>query len=145
VIVISEARLKQLYATALGLFSSATIAATCMAILEPIGGRYLNTILFSAVIFFIYTAIAALIFGFPGFLALNKFGLVRWWSLTAHGALVGLISLVVFISDKLRNVKSLLAVSTIGAIAGFVFWICWRTGRTGKSDKKNVILFLQCI
>jgi hypothetical protein len=126
--------LKQLHATALGLFSSATTAAICLAILEPIGGYYLNTVLFSALIFLIFTIIAAVVFGFPGFLALRKFGLVRWWSLTAHGALVGLISLVVFLSDKIGNGKSLLALTAIGAIAGFVFWICWRTG---ENDKKS--------
>jgi hypothetical protein len=118
----------------LGLFSSSISAAALSAMLDPIGVRSAESVVTTTVVYFVFTSIAAVIFGLPGFLALNKFGLVRWWSLTAYGALVGLISLVVFLSDKIGNGKSLWALTTVGGVAGFIFWVVWRTG---KSDKKT--------
>jgi uncharacterized membrane protein YvlD (DUF360 family) len=124
--------MKQIYATTLGLINSATIAGALLAVLEPIGGRSLSSYGFSFALFSFFTCVVAIVFGLPAFLVLNKFRWIRWWSATLSGALAGFISLLVFLSDKLENSKSILALVTIGAVAGFTFWIFWRAGNADK-------------
>jgi hypothetical protein len=124
--------LKQLHATALGLLCSAAAPAVCLAVLDPIGGRSLESYFISFFAFFVFTAIAAVAFGLPGFLYFKKRRWIRWWSMTAYGACVGLVALVIFLNTKADRFETVMAFITLGGAAGLVFWMVWRHGDAAK-------------
>ncbi|RQO62756.1 hypothetical protein DBV14_03610 [Variovorax sp. KBW07] len=62
------------------------------------------------------------------FFVLNKLKLVRWWSATVSGILVGAITLLAVRVGGSIDFSTLLRFALLGGGAGLLFWIVWRMG-----------------
>jgi hypothetical protein len=75
-------------------------------------------------VLYFYALVATLVIGLPSFIALRKFGLVRWWSSTACGFFVGALVLIVIDPSATSSRPNDFAVwGGIGGLSGLVFWL----------------------
>ena len=75
-------------------------------------------------VLYFYALVATLVIGLPSFIALRKFGLVRWWSSTACGFFAGAFVLIAIDPSAVSSRPNDIAVwGGIGGLSGFVFWL----------------------
>lgn len=75
-------------------------------------------------VFYFYALVATLVIGLPSFIALRKFGLVRWWSSTACGFFAGaLVLIAIDPSAASSRANDFVVWGGIGGLSAFVFWI----------------------
>jgi hypothetical protein len=75
-------------------------------------------------VLYFYALVATLVIGLPSFIALRKFGLVRWWSSTACGFFVGALVLIAIDPSAASSRPNDFAVwGGIGGLSAFVFWL----------------------
>ena len=75
-------------------------------------------------VFYFYALVATLVIGLPGFIVLRKFGLVRWWSSTASGFLIGSLVLIAIEPSAVTSRPNDFAIwGGIGGLSAFVFWL----------------------
>jgi hypothetical protein len=81
----------------------------------------------TAVVVFVYAGIGMGILAFPAYVLLNRVGLVRWWSASGAGAVLGLIFDLGFGSSWSSPwLRGHFGMAAIGAISGLAFWSVWR-------------------
>jgi hypothetical protein len=82
---------------------------------------------------YFFAAAATFVLGLPTFLALRRFGLIRWWSTALVGFFVGILAFVIFgvqgSSTLASHSTEILVWGCIGAFSALVFWSIWRWGR----------------
>lgn len=89
-------------------------------------------------IFYVYATWATLVVGLPSFLLLRKFGMIRWWSATGAGFVIGIVLFVAFgpRSFSVEETNSQAGLwGTIGAFSAFIFWLIWKQGHGQVSTR----------
>ncbi len=83
-------------------------------------------------IFYVYAALATLLLGLPGFLLMRKLRVIRWWSASLFGAVVGV---GIFALIDPRGIPAIVAdgprsalLGSIGALSAFAFWLVRERG-----------------
>lgn len=115
--------MNQVSATVVSILAASAVSAGCFAIAFPLSGsRDLESVAGTFAVAFFFTTCAAAIIGFPLFLALNRLGLVRWWSATLCGALVGIAAVVVVRFSVQLEASTFSMFAVLGGMAGLVFW-----------------------
>ncbi len=120
--------------TAIGFFVAPLVAAFSMALsgFAQSGGLVKSAALVLAwtFVFYSYALVAALVIGLPCFIALRKFGLVRWWSSTVSGFLAGTLALIAIDPSAASSRPNDFAIwGGIGGLSAFVFWLIWLFGQ----------------
>lgn len=119
-------------ATTLGFVAAAVPTAVCLTVYAVLLERErlgLFEFVAFAGFFFLCTLLVAVLFGGPLLLVLRRVSLIRWWTVTISGLLIGAGVAALFY----RSAVSLqLLFASTGAVAGLVFWAVWKTG----SDKE---------
>lgn len=124
-----KSTVKQTFATGLGFLAASVLPAAYLAIVFPLSGdRDLQSIVGTFLVAYFFAASATVILGLPMLLVLNKLNLVRWWSATSSGALVGIIAIFIVRFSVNIDLVTVLRFAMLGGAAGFLFWIFWRTG-----------------
>jgi hypothetical protein len=102
---------------------AALLPAVVLAVATAIADKE-NPVLGLALVplYFFFTAAATLFVGVPAFLVLNKFKLVRWWSATCVGCLIG--GLMGFLMKQ--GVHNVAAMAVVGIASGLSFWFVWK-------------------
>lgn len=83
------------------------------------------------------TAAHVLLLGFPAFLLLRWKRLVRWWSLTGSGFVLGALPAVVLTaldSDLMAAGAVGGVLGALGAVGGLCFWLAWRQGAAASRE-----------
>jgi len=110
-----------------GFLAAALFAAVAGVVLSPgLTSGDVVTMLGLVPIFFVWSGVATGLLGVPAFLLLNYFGLVRWWSATGAGLLIGAIVAIVFNLPNTVELQGLWVMALVGAIAALTFWLIWR-------------------
>lgn len=78
---------------------------------------------------YVYACMLTVLLGVPAYLFCKKYGMVRWWSATLVGGIVGAIFESVLLLPNLPGTENILMQSSIGALSGFLFWSIWRLGK----------------
>jgi hypothetical protein len=126
-------------ATTLGFIVASMLPATYLAIGYPISGeRDLSSIVGSFLVIHFFVSLATLLLGVPAYLALRRLRLIRWWSATFGGALIGAAALQSVVSRGHFEPAMVLRYAMLGAAAGLVFWAIWRSGRPQSSSDANL-------
>jgi hypothetical protein len=117
-------------ATVLGFVAAAVLPAAYLALAYPLSGQHdPRSVLITFVLTYFVATAAAVFFGSPIFLVLNRFKLVRWWSAASCGALVGVIAVTAVRYSANFDIDVLMRYALLGGVAGVTFWIFWLTGR----------------
>jgi hypothetical protein len=74
-------------------------------------------------VFYILSVPGIVIFALPLYMLMRKFDLVRWWSASAGGLLVGQGAALLYGSPNI-----VWQFGALGSVSGFVFWLVWRLG-----------------
>jgi hypothetical protein len=82
--------------------------------------------------FYAYSLLAALLFGVPAFLILRYLGLIRWWTATGTGLLVGALLGLVLRLPYPPEARDVLIMGLSGTATGLTFWLIWKLGRRGN-------------
>ena len=118
-------------ATALGLFAAATVTPIFYAFFVPLGGKFdLGLVLITLTMIYWISLTAIAVLGFPAFIVLKRYKLVKWWSAIGVGLIAGPLAVIGVVQISSTNFEELLKFSVLGGIAGFAFWIFWRLGRS---------------
>ncbi|WP_124457841.1 hypothetical protein [Variovorax sp. KBW07] len=121
--------MSQKSATSLGLLAASVLPTAYLAIVFPLSGdRDLGSIAGTFLVAYFFAAAATAVLGIPMFFVLNKLKLVRWWSATVSGILVGAITLLAVRVGGSIDFSTLLRFALLGGGAGLLFWIVWRMG-----------------
>lgn len=96
---------------------------------DTFGGLDIQTYFGLLPIFYLFSALATVIFGVPIFLLLNRYRFIRWWSTTGFGMLIGAIVMVVFVFPNAVELKGLVTMVLMGGVSAFSFWAIWRLGK----------------
>ena len=133
---------REILSTVVGLVMAALPAAVLLAlyIAFDVGGlprpaEFLGLV--SGLYF--YSFLVTVVAGGPLFLLVRVFTMVRWWSASIAGALVGALvagfpRLNVVDHDELLYLVYLMFA---GAVSGLVFWGVWRTGARVSAQKES--------
>jgi hypothetical protein len=123
---------------ALAFFLATLLPAIAFALLTPVNGGSINTdfgsVLGLTFVFYFFSLAAAVIFGVPLFLLLLKFGLVRWWSALAAGAIVGALVAVILRLPGALSPEDFMVTVPLGALAAVVFWLTGVRGMTPNTS-----------
>ncbi|MEJ2362541.1 MAG: hypothetical protein P8Z75_14205 [Gammaproteobacteria bacterium] len=77
----------------------------------------------SVTLFYFFCSLATLVAGMPLYFILRRFNLVRWWTATTCGIVIGAIVAVLVSLNNPVHDKSLVFFASVGAITGFCFWL----------------------
>jgi hypothetical protein len=83
----------------------------------------LGNLLVTLLAAYCYAAIGTIVVAIPAFLIFRKFNLVRWWTASIGGALLGFVSALVIGSPSAPILRGRLPLAGIGVAAGLVFWL----------------------
>lgn len=120
-------------AAAIGFFVAPLVAAVLLSVASPLASDS-SAVSFALVpIFYCFGFLACGFLAFPAFLVLRKYGLVRWWSATLAGAVVGSVVAVGLAAPRAAQLSSLVLLGTVGMCAGFTFYAIWRVGRAAPN------------
>jgi hypothetical protein len=82
-------------------------------------------------IVYLFALMASIVLGGPSFLLGRKMDLIRWWSASITGGVVGLI---MYVAIRLPNIvlsmHDIALYIVTGFVAGLVFWSIWRCRAT---------------
>ena len=122
-------QVRQTTATAVGFLVASLIPAVLFAVFTPMTGTLdLRSALGTFRVTYPFSAIATILFGAPAFLALRRFGLIKWWSTLGVGFCLGALVAVVMRLPNQVDVHDLLTFAPMAAASAFVFWLVWRLG-----------------
>ena len=128
-------RARQTVAT-LAAFAIAPLVAAAGVLLMGTVGSGVDDPMLAAALFLIYLlwAIAfETVLALPTFLLLLRFGLVRWFSATLVGLVVGIVAFAIMnpqgLSATLSNPRECASWASVGGLSAFVFWLTWRLGQ----------------
>lgn len=76
-------------------------------------------------IFYLYAFVTTFFIAIPAFVVFRYFGLIRWWSASLVGAIVGLI--VGFLFGGLQ-LEGLVVFGIAACLSALAFWFIWRQG-----------------
>ena len=118
-------------ATVLGLFAAATVIPIFYAFLVPLEGKFdLGLVLITLIMIYWISLTAIAVLGYPAFVILKRYKLVKWWSAIGVGLIAGPLAFIGVVQISSINFEELLKFSALGGVAGFAFWIFWRLGRS---------------
>jgi len=66
--------------------------------------------------------------GIPPFVLLRRFDLIRWWSATGIGAVLGAL-VGALLQSPLRDIVILIYPTLSGCTGALAFWLIWRLGQ----------------
>jgi hypothetical protein len=74
--------------------------------------------------------LAAAVAGLPAYLVGRRLNLIRWWSASLAGSIIGAAAVLVFLPAWLGfpTPYEFLFFAVFGTLSGLVFWIVWWTG-----------------
>jgi hypothetical protein len=111
-----------------GFLFAPLLAAVVCAVASPLAGGSLFSSIGLVPVVYLFAFVASGFLGLPIFLVLHRLGLVRWWSASLAGAVVGAavaIALVLPNPPKPMNLAFLVGVGIGSALS---FWAIWRLG-----------------
>jgi len=96
------------------------------AVVEEMGKRDLGDLIFWTGIFYYYAFIITFFIAIPAFAVFRYFGIVRWWSTSLLGGIIGLV--VGFLLGGLQ-LEALAVFASAASLSAFAFWLIWRHGK----------------
>jgi hypothetical protein len=118
---------KSFVAAVLGIIVASMVSATLFAAIGYWRGGASATELAPFIpLYFLFSLLASVIFGFPLFLVLNHFCFVRWWSAMVGGFVVGFLVAVCITLPSLPQAFNILSFGIIGAASAIGFWLVWK-------------------
>ena len=127
--------MKETAFTAIALLVASALPVFAGALLTPITGGPINTDILSVLglmpLFYCFSLAAGLLFGIPLFLLFRRYHLVRWWSASAAGIVVGSVVALMLRSNAVQAGDFLVLVPE-GAVSGLVFWAIWKRGTVAQ-------------
>lgn len=80
-------------------------------------------------LFYFFCSLATLVFGMPLYFLLRRLKLVRWWTCTPCGIVIGaFVAFLVSLNHPVHD-RSLAFYASVGAITGFCFWLFRSIGK----------------
>ena len=127
--------MNQAFRTVLAFSVAPLIPSVYLAVFFPLGGEQdAISVLGSFVVVYLFSITATVLLGVPFYFILRKFNLIRWWSATAGGLLVGTVFLLLITSNAAQDTAGMLRFAMLGASAGFLFWLVWRSGKRAPTS-----------
>lgn len=112
-----------------GFLVAPLVAAIAMVSTTPLVEDSVTAALGLVPIFYLFAALASGMLGVPAFLVLQRVGLVRWWSSSIAGAVIGATITFLLVSPPTAvTLKTLWYFMAVGACSGLSFWVVWRVG-----------------
>ena len=121
-------------ATIIGFLTAPLISAAILSTFSPLRHDLEVLSILGFVTFFYVPSFAAMtLFAAPLFYFFHSFDLIKWWSATGSGVIVGaVVSLLV--SPAPVQFETLLLLGSAGGASGFGFWLIWRQGSNAGSN-----------
>lgn len=113
----------------LGFLVAPLVAAVACAVASPLSDGPAGIAFGLIPVFYFFAVMASGFLGFPAFLVLRRLGLVRWWSASLTGAVVGAVAAAALASPGSPRAESLLFLVTVGIGSALSFWAIWWSGQ----------------
>ena len=124
--------MKESTSSALGFAIAALPIAVVGALTSPgLGGGLeadFKSLLFVTMFFYVYSIFFTLLLALPIFLLLRRYRLVRWYSSTGAGFLIGIAVAALYFGRFADASLQWAMFSITGAVSGLLFWTIWRRG-----------------